>query len=131
MRKTCPQHPDYDGDVYEKRDKLNDDWVPGPRSSHGTKDRPRLAPTSVRSAPLASSFKVKDWTVGVGAIDERSKFEPKQFTGRSVLTYPKRSLGWTVDSTTLDLFQQVYVGVDDCSCSRLHLSFDVSSKSTC
>ena len=86
-RKACPQHPDYDGDVYEKGDKLHDDWAPGPRSSYGTKDRPRLTPTSVRSAPLASNFRVKDWTVGVGAIDERSKFEPKKFTGRSVLTY--------------------------------------------
>ena len=107
-RKACPQHPNYDGDVYEKGDKLHDDWIPGPRSSYGTNDRPRLTPTSVRSAPLASSFKAKDWTVGVGAIDERSKFEPKKFTGRSVLTYPKSSLGWTVDTTPRDLVQRFY-----------------------
>ena len=106
-RKICPQHPDYDGDVYVKGDQLHDDWVPGPRSSYGTNDRSRLTPTSVWSAPLAS-FKVKDWTVGVGAIDERSKFEPKTFTGRSVFTYPKTSLGWTVDTTPDDLVQQFY-----------------------
>ena len=107
-RKTCPQHPDYDGDVYEQGEKLHDDWIPGPRSSHDAQRRPRLTPTSVRSAPLASSFKVKDWSIGVSAIDESSTFEPKQFTGRSLLTYPKRSLGWTHDTPPQDLVQQFY-----------------------
>ena len=94
-RSQCPQHKDYDGDVYQKGDKINDAWVPGTRASHNNNnngDRRRLTPTSVRSAPLANSWTVKDWTVGVGTIDARSKFEPGDFTGQSVLTYPKLSL---------------------------------------
>ena len=107
-RKACPQHPDYDGDVYNQGDKITDDWVPGTRASHNASARRHLTPTSVRSAPLCSSFKVKDWTVGVGSINERSNFEPKAFTGRSVLTYPKATLGWTQDTSPRDLVRQFY-----------------------
>ena len=96
--------------MYQKGDKINDSWVPDTRVSHNTNngDRRRLTPTSVRSAPLANSWTVKDWTVGVGAIDARSKFEPVDFTGQSVLTYPKRSLGWTEDTPPRDLVRQFY-----------------------
>lgn len=111
-RKTCPQHPDYDGDVYQKGDKLNDVWLPGTRASHNSSSRQKLTPTSVRSAPLASSFTVKDWTIGVGAINERSKFDPKEFTGQSLLTYPKSTLGWTVDTPPRDLVRQFYPASD-------------------
>ena len=101
---------DYDGDVYQKGDKINDAWVPGTRASHNTNngDRRRLTATSVRSAPLTNSWTVKEWTVGVGAIDARSKFEPGDFTGQSVLTYPKRSLGWTEDTPPRDTVRQFY-----------------------
>ena len=107
-RKACPQHPDYDGTVYQKGEKISDDWVPGTRDSHNRASRRRLTPTSVRSAPFANSWKEKDWTVGVGAIDGRSTFRPKEFTGESALTYPKASLGWDQDTSPLVLVRQFY-----------------------
>ena len=50
-------------------------------------DPPMVLKTDLVLLPQASNFRFKDWTVGVGAINERSKFGPKKFTRRSVLTY--------------------------------------------
>ena len=107
-RKSCPQHADYDGDVYNKGDKVNEDWVPGTRASHSRTPRRKLTPTSVRSAPMAASWTTEDWTVGVGALEKPEEFDPKEFEGASTLTYPKASLGWTVDTPPLDLVRQFY-----------------------
>ena len=108
-RASCPQHPNYNGTNHQKGDKIREDWVPGTRASHQSGgQRQKLTATSVRSKPLHASFKVKDWTVGVGALNTRSKFAPKEFTGRRLLTYPKTSLGWTVDTPPIDLVRQFY-----------------------
>ena len=118
-RASCPQHPDYNGTNHEKGDKVSPEWVPGTRASHssgGQNPRGRMTSTSVRSAPLAASFTTKDWTVGVGALNSRSNFAPKEFTGQSVLTYPKTSLGWTVDTSPRDLVRQFYP-VSTCMCT--------------
>ena len=104
-RTSCPQHPDYNGDKYSKGAKISNAWVPGTRGSHRSGTSTPVTITSVRSAPLCTTWKTKDWTEGVGALES---FEPQDFQGQSTLTYPKSQFGWDSNTPPRPLFDNFY-----------------------
>ena len=103
-RSKCPQHDLYSGTVHEKGAKISPDWVPGNRQSHNTSRRVAVTPLSVVSAPSDPAFKTTNWTEGMGALEN---FTPTKCLAQKQ-TRVKPSLGWTVDTPPITLFNHFH-----------------------
>lgn len=104
VRNKCPQHDLYSGTSHEKGAKVSADWVPGNRQSHNKRRKAPVTPLSVVSAPSDPAFKATQWTEGMGAIQN---FIPEKCRVRKQ-TRVKPSLGWTVDTPPITMFNQFH-----------------------
>ena len=106
-RKTkakCPQHPQYSGNKYDKGAKVSESWISCSRSDHKKRlranQKEKLTPYSVRSEPTDSAFTTKNWTEGIGALDN---YIAQKFEGDRQ-TKPKAKHGWTIDTPPIEFF---------------------------
>ena len=101
----CPQHPRYNDTKYEKGAKVSTSWIACSRADHKKRSRVRqkekLTPFSVRCEPSDSAFNTKNWTQGVGALDD---YIPPKFEGDHRQTRPKSKHGWTIKTPPIEFF---------------------------